>query len=55
MRTTTTLTLTAVLLGLFLTVAHAADVPRPTWKNLSSKTGDLQAKKDEDHLEDDSR
>jgi hypothetical protein len=41
MRTTATLILTAVLAGLFLTAAYAADVPLPTWKHLSSKTGDL--------------
>jgi hypothetical protein len=41
MRSTTTFILCALQAGLFLTVARAADVPLPTWKHLSSKTGDL--------------
>lgn len=41
MKTTTTLILTAVMAGFFLTSARAADLPLPTWKHLSSKNGDL--------------
>ena len=41
MKTTLTLILTAAMAGSCLNLAHAADVPLPTWKHLSSKTGDL--------------
>ena len=41
MKSALTLTLTAVLASLSLTLAHAADMPLPTWKHLSSKNGDL--------------
>lgn len=41
MRTTRTLVLSIMLAGLLHAVACAADTPIPTWKHLSSKTGDL--------------
>jgi hypothetical protein len=43
MRSTTTFIASAMLAGLFLTVAPAADMPLPAWKHLSSKNGDLPA------------
>lgn len=41
MRTATILSLAGVCVGLFLAATHAADVPLPAWKHLSSKNGEL--------------
>jgi hypothetical protein len=41
MRSIPTPILAAALLGVSLMLASAADIPLPSWKHLSSKSGDL--------------